>query len=96
MHFVFTDNSPYILFQSLHLYSDFFNILIIFNFVYRFGLITQVFVNPVGICWCLGIREMNGKSYLIAGVRENEVDIMDIQTLKLLSSTKKHHWGYLP
>ncbi len=58
--------------------------------------IHQFTLNPIGICWCLGLRNVGGKKYLIGGVRESDVFEMDLKTFSAVTYTEKNAWGYKP
>ena len=75
---------------------DLLNNLIVCLNAHSLTFIQQVFVNPVGICWSLSIRETFGRAFLVAGVRENDIDIIDIASLRTLSSMGIDRWAYRP
>lgn len=60
------------------------------------ALMRQVTLNPIGICWCLGLRDVGGKKYLVGGVRENDVFEMDLKTFFGVTYIQKNSWGYKP
>ena len=55
--------------------------------------IFKVFVNPLGICWSLEIRQLKGMpAYLVCGVRDGDVEIRSLKKLNRVSSMEEACW----
>lgn len=55
--------------------------------------IFKVFVNPLGICWSLEIRQLKGMpAYLVCGVRDGDVEIRALKKLNRVSSMEEACW----
>ncbi|KAH9257876.1 hypothetical protein BASA81_003895 [Batrachochytrium salamandrivorans] len=55
-------------------------------------LLRDINVLPLGICWSLVIRRDQKPYSLVAGVRDNDLCVMDFETLEVLSSCNAYHW----
>jgi len=56
----------------------------------------DVSVLPIGICWSLAIRRdpTSRLTTLIAGVRDNDICVLDWETLEMISSCEENQWAW--